>query len=141
MAISLACTAAAFKIQGHARIPVIALFVYLHDAFYSIGEGPVPFTYAAESPGLIHRDISMSLSVAVNLLFAGLLALVFPQMIKQMGPSGAIGFFAATSALAWVMIWFLVPETKQRSLEQLTTKFDSSFEDFALRRLRRVIPA
>ena len=37
MALTLACTAAAFKIQGHARVPVIALFVYLHDAFYSIG--------------------------------------------------------------------------------------------------------
>jgi len=138
MAVCLACTALAFRIEGKAKIPVIALFVYLHDAFYSVGEGPVAFTYSAEAFDLTHREIGMSLSVAVNLFFAGLLALVFPQMIKQMGPGGALGFFAGTSALAWVMIWFLMPETKQRSLEQLSTKFDVSLEKFALKRLRRV---
>jgi MFS family permease len=30
------------------RLGVIALFIYLFDAFYSPGEGPVPFTYSAE---------------------------------------------------------------------------------------------
>jgi hypothetical protein len=30
------------------RLGIIALFIYLFDAFYSPGEGPVPFTYSAE---------------------------------------------------------------------------------------------
>ena len=31
-----------------ARLPLIAFFVFLFCAFYSPGEGPVPFTYSAE---------------------------------------------------------------------------------------------
>jgi len=31
-----------------ARLPLIALFVFVFCAFYSPGEGPVPFTYSAE---------------------------------------------------------------------------------------------
>ncbi|KAF2423674.1 general substrate transporter [Tothia fuscella] len=140
MAICLMCTALAFKIEGKGRVAVLALFMYLHDAFYSVGEGPVPFTYSAESFDLTHREIGMSLSVSVNLFFAGLLALVFPQMILKMRPGGALGFFAGTSLLAWVMIWFLMPETKQRSLEQLSTKFDVPLKEFASKRLQRITP-
>lgn len=36
----------------------------------------------------------MSLSVAVNLFFAGILTLVFPSMIVAFGATGAVGFFA-----------------------------------------------
>lgn len=36
----------------------------------------------------------MSLSVAVNLFFAGVLTLVFPRMIAVFDATGAIGFFA-----------------------------------------------
>lgn len=31
-----------------ARLPLIALFIYLFAIFYSVGEGPVPFAYSAE---------------------------------------------------------------------------------------------
>jgi hypothetical protein len=31
-----------------AHLGVIAMFVYIFAAFYSPGEGPVPFTYSAE---------------------------------------------------------------------------------------------
>lgn len=36
----------------------------------------------------------MSLSVAINLFFAGVLTLVFPRMISVFGAAGAVGFFA-----------------------------------------------
>jgi len=36
----------------------------------------------------------MSLAVAVNLFFAGILTVAFPRMISAFGPTGAIAFFA-----------------------------------------------
>lgn len=42
-----------------ARIPLIAMFIFLFGAFYSPGEGPVPFTYSAEVFPLTHREIGM----------------------------------------------------------------------------------
>lgn len=38
-----------------ARIAVVATFVFIFAAFYSPGEGPVPFTYSAEVFPLSHR--------------------------------------------------------------------------------------
>ena len=41
--------------DNSSRIGVIAFFVFLFAAFYSPGEGPVPFTYSAEVFPLSHR--------------------------------------------------------------------------------------
>lgn len=38
-----------------AHLGLITLFIYLFAAFYSPGEGPVPFTYSAEAFPLFHR--------------------------------------------------------------------------------------
>lgn len=43
-----------------AHLGLVALFVFLFAAFYSPGEGPVPFTYSAEVFPLSHREVGMS---------------------------------------------------------------------------------
>ncbi len=40
---------------GQTQLGVVAFFVFLFGAFYSPGEGPVPFTYSAEVFPLSHR--------------------------------------------------------------------------------------
>jgi len=44
--------------NGGAHLGSIALFIFLFAAFYSPGEGPVPFTYSAEVFPLSHRGKS-----------------------------------------------------------------------------------
>ena len=100
-----------------AHLALIALFVYLFDAFYSPGMGPVPFTYSAEVFPLSHREIGMSWAVCTNNFWATVVSLTFPRQLKAFGPTGAFGFYAALNALAFFMIFFWLPETKQKSLE------------------------
>lgn len=38
-----------------AHVVLVAFFVFLFTAFYSTGEGPVPFTFSAEVFPLSHR--------------------------------------------------------------------------------------
>lgn len=45
--------------ESPAHIGLIAFFIFLFAAFYSPGEGPVPFTYSAEVFPLTHREIGM----------------------------------------------------------------------------------
>jgi hypothetical protein len=52
-----------------AHIALVALFVFIFAAFYSPGEGPVPFTYSAEVFPLSHREVGMSWAVATNSKF------------------------------------------------------------------------
>ncbi|KAG6860461.1 hypothetical protein C0995_010815 [Termitomyces sp. Mi166 len=106
-----------------ARVPCIALFVFLFAAFYSPGEGPVPFTYSAEVFPLTHREMGMSWAVATNLFWASVLSLTFPRILTAFTPTGAFGFYAGLNVVAFVMIFFLMPETKQRTLEELDYVF------------------
>lgn len=100
-----------------AHIGTIALFIYLFDAFYSPGEGPVPFTYSAEVFPLSHREMGMSWAVATNNFWATVVSLTFPRQLRAFGSVGAFGFYAAMNFVAFIMIFLWLPETKQRSLE------------------------
>lgn len=116
--------------DNQARLATVALFVYLFTAFYSPGEGPVPFTYSAEVFPVTHREIGMAWAVFINNFFACILSLTFFRLKAAFTVTGAFGFYAALNFLAFFWIFFWVPETKQLSLEQLdevfsipTTKF------------------
>ncbi|KAF7186188.1 Polyol transporter 5 [Pseudocercospora fuligena] len=106
-----------------AHLGLVAFFVFLFAAFYSPGEGPVPFTYSAEVFPLSHREVGMSWAVATCLFWASVLSLTWPRMLAAMTPTGAFGFYAALNIIAFVMIFLWVPETKQRTLEELDYVF------------------
>ena len=114
MAWTLLATAFCFYIptDSRAHLGLLAFFIYLFAAFYSPGEGPVPFTYSAEAFPLFHRgkqtpwisfasieltresEVGMSLSVATNLFWAAILTVVFPRLTDVFGLTGAVAFFA-----------------------------------------------
>lgn len=95
--------------SNSARTGLVALFVYLFAAFYSPGEGPVPFTYSAEVFPLSHREVGMSFAVATCLFWAAILSISFPFLLAKTGTVGAFGFYAGLNAVAFVMIFFWVP--------------------------------
>lgn len=105
--------------SSDAHLGLIAFFVYLFCAFYSPGEGPVPFTYSAEVFPLSHREMGMSWAVATNNFWAAVLSLTLPRMLKALKPQGVFGFYAGLNILAVIMIFLWMPETKQRTLEEL----------------------
>ncbi|KAK2738042.1 hypothetical protein FQN57_007308 [Myotisia sp. PD_48] len=104
---------------SRAHLGAVAFFVFLFAAFYSPGEGPVPFTYSAEVFPLSHREVGMAWAVATCLFWAAVLSITFPRMLRAMSPTGAFGFYAGLNVVALVMIYLWVPETKQRTLEEL----------------------
>jgi Sugar (and other) transporter len=61
----------------------------------------------------------MAWAVATCLFWASVLSLTFPRMLAALSPQGAFGFYAFLNVTAFVMIFFWVPETKQRTLEEL----------------------
>lgn len=143
-----------------ARTGLVALFVYLFAAFYSPGEGPVPFTYSAEVFPLSHREVGMSFAVATCLFWAAILSISFPFLLAKTGTVGAFGFYAGLNAVAFVMIFFWVPgscqspsncrpkivancmtiETKQKTLEELDYVFAVPTSKFAKYQLTEAAP-
>lgn len=109
--------------ESTARIALIALFIFLFTAFYSPGEGPCAFVYSAEAFPLSHREMGMAWAVATNNFWAATLSLTFPRMLRAFGPPGAFGFYAALNVVALLLIFFFLPETSRRSLEELDYVF------------------
>ena len=109
--------------SSNAHLGMIAFFIFLFAAFYSPGEGPVPFTYSAEVFPLSHREVGMSWAVATCLFWAAVLSITFPRLLQAFHPIGAFCFYAGLNVTALVMIFFWVPETKQRTLEELDYVF------------------
>lgn len=68
--------------QHGAHLDLVALFIYIFAAFYSPGEGPVPFTYSAEVFPLSHRELGMGWAVATCLFWAAVLTIFLPLMLK-----------------------------------------------------------
>lgn len=107
-----------------AHIGLIALGIYLFSAVYSPGEGPVPFTYSAEAYPLYIRPIGMSLATATTWFFNFVLAVTWPSLLSAFKPQGAFGWYAAWNAAGFFLVLFLVPETKEKTLEELDAVFD-----------------
>lgn len=105
--------------SGGVHLGLVALFVYIFCIFYSPGEGPVPFTYSAEVFPLSHREVGMAWAVATCLFWAGVLTVSFPAILARLDVLGSFCLYAGFNMVAFVMIFLWVPETKQRTLEEL----------------------
>ncbi|KAK3944498.1 hypothetical protein QBC46DRAFT_251951 [Diplogelasinospora grovesii] len=125
---------------GGAHLGLVALFVYIFAAFYSPGEGPVPFTYSAEVFPLSHREVGMAFAVATCLFWAAVLSITFPAILNSLGVIGAFCLYAGFNMVAFVMIFFWVPETKQRTLEELDYVFAVPTRIFMSYQLRKALP-
>ncbi|KAI8630833.1 sugar transporter-domain-containing protein [Xylariaceae sp. FL1651] len=106
-----------------AHVATVAVFIYIFAAFYSPGEGPVPFAYSAEVFPLSHREVGMAFAVATNLFWAAVLGITFPKILSSLTVVGAFGLYAGFNIVGFVLIFLWVPETKQRTLEELDYVF------------------
>jgi len=118
----------------------VALFIYLFAAFYSPGEGPVPFTYSAEVFPLSHREVGMAWAVATCLFFAAVLSITLPLILGAFHVYGTFAFYAGLNVVAFIMIFHFVPETKQRTLEELDYVFAIPTRTFIRYQYSTVLP-
>jgi len=125
MAICMFFTGWSFWIpeNSNAHIACIALGIYLFGIVYSPGEGPVPFTYSAEAYPLYIRTIGMSLATATLWFFNFVLSITWPSLLKAFKPQGAFSWYGAWNIIGFFAVLFFVPETKEKTLEELDGVF------------------
>jgi hypothetical protein len=81
--------------------------------------GPVVWTVINEIfPGRI-RGRAVAIATAVNWGSAFLVSEFFLSMVHGIGADLTFGVFAFFCVVAWIWIYFAVPETKGLSLEQI----------------------
>jgi len=126
--------------SSSAHLGLVALFIYLFAAWYSPGEGPVPFTYSAEVFPLSHREVGMSWAVSTCLFWAAVLSITFPRMLAALTVTGSFALYAAFNIIALIMIFLFVPETARLSLEELDYVFSIPQRRFMSHQCFTVLP-
>ena len=120
----LGCVATAiYLVRYVANLKRHVLTVPQFMVVYSPGEGPVPFTYSAEAFPLYIRDIGMSFATATTWGFNFILSLTWPPLEEAFTTTGAFSWYAAWNFFGWVYCYFLLPETKNLTLEELDVVF------------------
>ncbi len=125
MTVSLALLGVVFSVgdTGGAigLLAVVCLGLYI--ASFAISLGPVFWLMISEIYPLRIRGTAMSVASIANWGSNFLVALTFPILLATLGGAGSFWLFAVLGIVAWFFVYFRVPETKGRSLEEIEASF------------------
>ncbi|PVH94823.1 general substrate transporter [Periconia macrospinosa] len=97
-------------------------FVYIYDVNFSYSWAPIGWVLPSEIYNLGNRSKAMSLTTSSTWMCNFIIGLVTPDMLETIG-FGTYIFFAGFALIAFFFTWFLIPETKGKSLEEMDAVF------------------
>jgi MFS transporter, SP family, arabinose:H+ symporter len=104
---------------GQFRGLVVLLLILGYIIFFCSCIGPVFWTLIAEIfPNRI-RGTAMTVPVLTQWVANAVVVLFFPFAFNRIGKSVTFGILAATSLLQAIFTWYFVPETKEKTLEEI----------------------
>lgn len=112
-----------FAFQGTARssastwLAVISVMAYV--ASFAISLGPIFWLLIAEIYPLRIRTSAEGLSATFNWGSNLLVSLTFLTLLQILGASHTFWLYGLLAVCAWIFSYFLVPETKGRTLEEI----------------------
>ncbi|KAG1336651.1 hypothetical protein G6F62_006185 [Rhizopus arrhizus] len=101
---------------------VSVAFIYLFIANFAYAWGPIAWVIPAEIFPLRSRAKAMSVTTSANWMCNFIIGLIVPIMLQNI-TYGTYIFFACFLVLSFFFVWFFVPETKGRSLEEMDEIF------------------
>ncbi|EAT82412.1 hypothetical protein SNOG_10077 [Parastagonospora nodorum SN15] len=97
-------------------------FVYIYDVNFSYSWAPIGWVLPSEIYNIGNRSKAMSLTTSSTWMCNFIIGLVTPDMLETIG-YGTYLFFAAFALIAFFFTWFLIPETKGKTLEEMDAVF------------------
>jgi sugar porter (SP) family MFS transporter len=113
---SLGLVAGAFHWERFAGVP---FFLFLYIAFFALSQGAVIWVFISEVFPNEVRGMGQSLGSFTHWILAAVIANVFPFFANQYGGDTVFTFFTVMMVLQLLFVWFVMPETKGRTLEEI----------------------
>ena len=121
MAVCLGILGAAFRMQAEtstvAWVAVMTLMAYV--AFFAISLGPIFWLLIAEIYPLQIRGLAEGTAAGSNWIFNLVVSITFLSLVQAIGPSWTFWLYGVLSIAAFVFSYYMVPETKGRTLEEI----------------------
>ncbi|KAI8713797.1 MFS domain-containing protein [Fusarium sp. LHS14.1] len=107
-------------------------FLLFYMLAFGASWGPVPWAMPAEVFSSSLRAKGVAISTCSNWINNFIIGLITPPLVQKTG-FGAYVFFAVFCLLSLVWVWFCVPETNGKTLEEMDEVFNdrSGMEDIA----------
>jgi sugar porter (SP) family MFS transporter len=102
---------------GLALVAVVTLMAYV--ASFAISLGPIFWLLISEIYPLKIRGLAEGTAAASNWAANLLVSLTFLTLVQALGPTRTFWLYAFFAVAAWIFAYYLVPETKGRTLEQI----------------------
>ena len=113
----LAGVAWLFKTHSHPGALVWILVTYI--AFFALSQGAVIWVYIGEVFPNSVRSKGQGVGNASHWIMNTVIALEFPVVVHSLNTETPFVFFAAMTALQFLVVLFVYPETKGQTLEEL----------------------
>jgi SP family arabinose:H+ symporter-like MFS transporter len=111
---------------NHFQGPIVLILILAYLVCFCSCIGPVFWTLLPEIYPNRVRGTAMVVPVLTQWIANAIVVQVFPAALHRIGPTGTFGLLALVSLAQALFAWRWVPETKQRSLEQIELFWEAS---------------
>jgi len=120
---AMAVGLAAVILAARDSAPWLGLFgLCLYILAFAVSLGPLPYVLMSELFPAALREKGIAAASAVSWLFNALIALTFLSIVEAVGLDGAMTLFLAVCLLSLALGIWLLPETRQVSLEDIESR-------------------
>jgi SP family galactose:H+ symporter-like MFS transporter len=123
--VGLAILGAAFHFQQlvafKSYVAIGGLVIYV--ACFAFGLGPIFWLLISEIYPLKVRGAAMSAVTVTNWTFNLVVAVTFLTLVGAVGHADTFWLYGLVAVGAWIFFYFLVPETKGKTLEEIEAKW------------------
>ncbi|EIW77181.1 maltose permease [Coniophora puteana RWD-64-598 SS2] len=117
-----------------------AAFTLIYNFIYQTSIGPLGYVIFAEVSSAKLRSKTVGLSICVNSLCALVANIVMSYLVNpdEANLGGYVGFiFGGLSVFGSIWVWFYIPETKNRTVDELDVMFEKrlparAFESYTI---------
>lgn len=110
--------------------PVIGiLLIHALMMTVAIGSLPLPYTIAGEIFALRYKSLSSGFSSLFCSINIFLPTKTFSYLVKSIGLHGAYFLYACIMLYCLIVVWYILPETKDRTLQDIEDEFKGKVVD------------
>ena len=100
------------------------LCIVLFNLMFALAWGPVPWLVMSEIFPLRARGPASSFATLTNWTMAFIVTMTFKSMVAVFTNQGVYWFYAGFCLAGFIFVYFLMPETKGKTLEEIEAMFD-----------------
>jgi len=97
----------------------LLVFILLYIACFAASYGPVTWVVISEIFPIKMRGVAMSVATFALWIAVYLVTQTFPILLESAGAAATFWIFGGMSLLAFFFVWSQVPETKEKTLEEI----------------------